>query len=505
MQGHWVSRPEKTVCLVFIHGILSDAIKCWTHKSGTHWPTLAATDPSLADVSVYNFSFETGIATGDYGIGDAADALKELAGLDGIIEFPTIIFVCHSLGGIVARRFVVDNAIALSGKKIGLFLLGSPSRGSRWANLIAPAARIFRHEQARILQLTATNTRLADLDKSFRNLIHTSALAIVGKELLEDRGLNWLMGRIVEPDSAALYFPDSFKVPGSDHSSISKPDNVSAIQHRLLSKFVRLHAGPPRVITREAPDLVKKKADPLFEIYTAINARYYIERGVETEIFQFFDGGSTWISGRSGTGKTSLVRRWLDVRQIMHLELALTSTSGGGGNAIKEIADTLAINSNSPADADQTTSKVVDLLIKYAANNPFVLFVDEVGIESNSQDALRQIIGLLDGLKRKTANIRVIVCSINQPVATAGNHKFYDFFSNYSVNRWDDEEISILVHKIFAALPEIKISNEGREHIVRESKGNPRFAKAVLRDLKIYGSSRSLDKLIDAAKQQLGE
>ena len=43
---------------------------------------------------------------------------------------------------------------------------------------------------------------------------------------------------MVEPFSGARYFGESFKVPGSDHFSIAKPEDREAIQHRLLLYFI---------------------------------------------------------------------------------------------------------------------------------------------------------------------------------------------------------------------------------------------------------------------------
>jgi alpha-beta hydrolase superfamily lysophospholipase len=42
-----------------------------------------------------------------------------------------IIFVCHSMGGIVARRFLISDQAEIidTRKRIGLFLVSSPSSG----------------------------------------------------------------------------------------------------------------------------------------------------------------------------------------------------------------------------------------------------------------------------------------------------------------------------------------------------------------------------------------
>ena len=55
----------------------------------------------------------------------------------------------------------------------------------------------------------------------------------------------WFLKRVVPPFSGASYFGDHFRVAGSDHFSISKPEGPEAIQHRLLCRFIQkiTHTG----------------------------------------------------------------------------------------------------------------------------------------------------------------------------------------------------------------------------------------------------------------------
>ena len=83
-------------------------------------------------VGIYVFTYHTGIFSGNYRLGDVGDALKEHMRLDGVLESNQLIFVCHSMGGIVVRKFVVERAAELigAGKEIDLFLVASPSLGA---------------------------------------------------------------------------------------------------------------------------------------------------------------------------------------------------------------------------------------------------------------------------------------------------------------------------------------------------------------------------------------
>lgn len=244
MRGDWVKRGSPTApVVVFIHGVLSSGESCWRHESGAYWPDIIATDPEMSDLSVYVFTYRTGFFSGSYHLADAVDALKEHLALDGITGSAGIVFVCHSMGGIVARRYLVSRATELIARRaqIAIFLLASPSLGADYANWLKPLAKLLGHSQGDALRFARSNIWLADLDRDFLNLKEQGRLSIVGKELIEDRFivLRWLWRKqVVEPFSGARYFGEPYKVPESDHFSIAKIDNKHAIQHRQLRWFV---------------------------------------------------------------------------------------------------------------------------------------------------------------------------------------------------------------------------------------------------------------------------
>ena len=97
--------------------------------------------------------------------------------------------LCHSMGGIVVRKFIVERAAELigAGKEIDLFLVASPSLGSSYANWLSPLAQLIGHAQADALQFVRDNVWLQDLDKEFVNLKEGAKLKIKGKELIEDK------------------------------------------------------------------------------------------------------------------------------------------------------------------------------------------------------------------------------------------------------------------------------------------------------------------------------
>jgi len=254
MNGEWIEKPgpDNDTCVIFVHGVLSSGQSCWLSENGTYWPTLLRQDTEHQHLGIYVFTYRTDFFSGHYRLGDASSALKENLKLDGVLVSKKLVFVCHSMGGILVRYFLVTNQIELIEKQreIGLFLLASPSLGSAYANWLKRLAQALGHSQAMALRFSQENDWLNDLDTNFMNLKEGRRLPIKGKELVEDNFVvlkRWWRTQVVEPFSGARYFAEPHKVAFSDHFSIAKPDGNDAMQHRLLLAFIHEMRFPPPV------------------------------------------------------------------------------------------------------------------------------------------------------------------------------------------------------------------------------------------------------------------
>ncbi|UHQ23817.1 alpha/beta fold hydrolase [Lysobacter sp. 5GHs7-4] len=244
MDSQWI-KPKLDAAaptVVYVHGIMSDGASAWKNKkTGAYWPRLAANE--LSDAGVYVFSYHSRAFSGRFHVTDAADALWDELKRHGILQSRIVVFVCHSMGGIVARRLLVQrqSELAEHGTVIGLFLVASPSAGSQWANFFYPVINLFKHAQAQILKAGEDNQWLTTLGTDFRNLIAKPKPMIRGKELIEERiayvwFLPWIRP-IVSRDEGDRYFPDARVIQRSNHGSIAKPANAQAQQHLLLTEF----------------------------------------------------------------------------------------------------------------------------------------------------------------------------------------------------------------------------------------------------------------------------
>lgn len=242
-----IREPRNACALVFIHGLFSDMRECW--QNGTaFWPDLIGDEAGLGEYGIYLFGYDTGVSPGNYSISDAADALFANMKNDKLIGLRQIIFIGHSMGGIVARRLAVKRALEFTKRQtsLGFFLVASPSLGSDYANLFRLLIRL-NNLQIDQLRFTQTNTWLSDLDRDFIDLKESRAFPIFGQELIEADPVKlprMFFGsqQIVIPASAARYFGNALKIARSDHVSIAKPRDREAQQHRELVGFILDHA-----------------------------------------------------------------------------------------------------------------------------------------------------------------------------------------------------------------------------------------------------------------------
>ncbi len=238
--------PRSDVVLVFVHGIFSDSLGCWTRRLGdrdVYWPALICEDARLNGLSIFLAGYYSRLDAGSFAVPQAADeiwtALKESGSARRVIDYKTVVFICHSQGGIVVREMLSrpDVPRDLAGvDRIGILLLGSPSVGSLYALLGWPLAILARNVQAR--QLTYGNLRLADLADRFLQLMNSRPNWIFGVEGYEHWGPLPFLPPVVSRLSGAGHF-DSHPMPATDHFTVAKPAALTDPQHRLLITFLQ--------------------------------------------------------------------------------------------------------------------------------------------------------------------------------------------------------------------------------------------------------------------------
>jgi pimeloyl-ACP methyl ester carboxylesterase len=258
--NQWFCDRNKKRAIVFVHGILSDSRDCWYREPtdisrGVYWPDLIRDDRRFANYSIYLGGYRTGLDSGGYKVEDCAQELVDaLRRPDAKTEnlvlkdksgkgHNTVVFVCHSMGGIVVRYMLTARPKLFEDTCVALALIASPSLGSAWANRLDLLIKYFKNKQGATLRLK--DSILTDLDSRFRILMEDKGIPYLkGREACEESFIlkpKWGPGfaPIVPEQSTGGYFGLVRTLRGTDHFTCVKPSDTSHPSHEFLVDFCR--------------------------------------------------------------------------------------------------------------------------------------------------------------------------------------------------------------------------------------------------------------------------
>ncbi len=293
--------------LLMLHG-LNGNVETWGN-----FPKLLAADPDIADrfevPAPYTYT------TDFLGYGPSISALaRELATYLRRIEladFPKIVILAHSMGGLIAKRLVADMLIAREPLRIDrIMTFASPLLGAGGAS----AMPVVRGPQIRDLAIGS----------EFMLALGHDWAATSADEKVVVRHVVGGDDAVVAPWSSTAGFRNTAydTIGGEGHRSIVKPQNAEATAFQLARKFL-LDTSPP---WHRAPDS-KHYEQPVLDATTlpdTTTVRNNIARFVyRARAIPFFGRKREWqilteflsepdpfrwmvISGAGGTGKSRI-------------------------------------------------------------------------------------------------------------------------------------------------------------------------------------------------------
>ena len=513
-KNSWLHYSKSSdTAIVFVHGFLSNSTSCWTNKK-FYWPSLLLSDDRLdkQNYGVYIAEYYTAIKSGKYNVTDCSKEIftnlstTDLIHQAKVIDNKNIVFVCHSLGGIIVRHLLEYHKEHFVNKKIGLLLMGSPSLGSKLTN--NPIAKKLRNIYSNTTadQLSLSNAFLMDLDHRFRKLLTSDkSFNIVGQEALESQPLftfKYLpdfLSLVVEPLSSSRYF-EAQTIPCTDHSSLVKPDGLSHPSHSLLLMFLQKEFNSPvlnpQSIMPSKSFSGSEMSNILFDVLNQNSLKYYLLREIDESIRKEQTNRSIWIHGSSGTGKTSSIKNHLYTNQLEAINLCLSHLKNNFSpeNLYNEILITAKqlgkYKGNLPTFMPRQT--LIDFLVSQSQICEVALYLDEIPFDNESHEmkdfvkCISEIINAVN-LRSSHSKIRIFFSSIESPEkAMLGYAKTWEQIALIKFNTWIVDDIHALIELILKHLPELNLSVEEKEELSRIASGSPRTIKNFFRDKSRY-------------------
>lgn len=216
----WVHQqnPHAKVALVFIHGIFGDTLGTWTSSDGTRFFDLVEKDHDLGpqvDILAFGYTSKM-IGTGSFDIQEAANRLHLYLDNKGVLDYPAIVFVAHSMGGLVVLRELLTNRELLERVPLIVFY-ATPQEGSQITTIARKVAKNPALEQ---MLPADRNGYLRTLDDEWKALGAGKRPPVVCAYEKQPT-----YGIMVVPWSSATRFCDEPALAiAANHLTIVKPD-----------------------------------------------------------------------------------------------------------------------------------------------------------------------------------------------------------------------------------------------------------------------------------------
>lgn len=257
--SRWERFTGSSRVLVFIHGLLSEGERAWSSKEAD-WIDLVSSDPQFAGFDIFLAEWYSTLLSGETDLLKSADSLaadlsREVGGNRAALKADHIVFICHSMGGLVARQAVVRRPDLFGGKQVTLLSFGTPAKGVSLAMRLERIAQAAGHHQ--VLTLKSGSPTLIALHEAFSELVQRSKGRITGAEFVEShlvapryKLVRLLDSHLIRPkplvgmDSQGGYFGQPVLLHGTDHHSISRPDSITHPSHQAIKNFLAEPSDP---------------------------------------------------------------------------------------------------------------------------------------------------------------------------------------------------------------------------------------------------------------------
>jgi tetratricopeptide (TPR) repeat protein len=268
----WKGTPRASV--VFVHGLGGHVYDTWrcAADDDTFWPLWLARD--VEGLAVYSLAYEAPASNWlgtSMALQDRAVNIFEVLLTEPGLRTGPVIFVCHSLGGLIVKKVLLNlqqqskrrpEAADLLERVTEVVFAATPHTGSAQATWL-DRLRFLAWPSSIARILVANDPSLRDINVAYRGLADEGRSILRHQIFYETR--DTAAGGIVDEASADPGLPGDPPVPiDADHISIVKPRDRSSLLYMRVRQFVELvPAGAERGEIEVFPLPVIRSDQPL--------------------------------------------------------------------------------------------------------------------------------------------------------------------------------------------------------------------------------------------------
>lgn len=259
--------PVKAGLILFVHGLGGDS-----HATWGNFPELITKDEHLSKYHVEFFGYPTSILRLPFS--RKYSKIQLLAeGLRTKIEtnftnYTDIILVCHSLGGLIAKKYLIEE-VKRNGDRLrvkALLLFAVPNNGARLASVANMVS--WRHYQLR--QLCKNSDVITDISSDWftykiHNKVRVKYVVAALDHIVDEIGAKGFWGN-----------PDSAVILDRNHIDVVKPKDSSDMPFCVLKEFVVAPVISAQEEPRKLIELYATKASLRRSAATPVGSKFRV-------------------------------------------------------------------------------------------------------------------------------------------------------------------------------------------------------------------------------------
>ena len=120
----------RRIAIVFVHGGAGSAARTWKHpEAGEPWPAMLAGDAAFRGASIFVYSYASPWFKKALSIHELGVEMRTVLRDRGVLDHQELVFVAHSMGGLVVKAFLLTFRDYVQRTKF-VYFFGVPSKGT---------------------------------------------------------------------------------------------------------------------------------------------------------------------------------------------------------------------------------------------------------------------------------------------------------------------------------------------------------------------------------------